>query len=185
MVKGPCTGCCVALGYRREVGLSASGNRRRTERHLQVRASQPDLVLEAARTLAQGARGWITMVPHVPSGSEPAPAGLLSSLVSPPLHEAPLCTWLPGRPGRRGRRPDELGIQHATGTKAAARLADAGFPVPPGWRVRQDHPRRGLVVEPPVGTAPEEELAWLLAAGNALCRAPCDNRWDVVVHDRA
>jgi hypothetical protein len=85
---------------------------------------------------------------------------------------------------RKGRRrPASLGIQHATGTKAARRLADHGCPVPQGWRVTQDHPRRGLVVD----VIPEEEpaviLGWLLDAGWVLCPPDTTGWWNAVVHD--
>ena len=40
--------------------------------------------------------------------------------------------------------------------------------VPDGWRVTQDHSRRGLVAILPEGTGNEQALDWLLRAGTAL-----------------
>ena len=62
-----------------------------------------------------------------------------------------------------------IGIQHRAGTKAAQLLREAGLPVPDGGRVRQDHPRRGLVVEWPQ-TGPSI-ATWLLGAMRELNRS--------------
>jgi hypothetical protein len=122
------------------------------------------------------------MGPEVPSSEEEPPQSLLGTLVSGPRHDAPVCTWMPGTTGRRRARPATVGIQHSTGTKAVARMAGAGVPVPEGWRVRQDHPRRGLVVQPTLATPLSVQLDWLVRAGAALCRAPYEGRWEVVAH---
>ena len=53
------------------------------------------------------------------------------------------------RPTRQGHEPDSLGIEHDAGRFAATQLADAGVPLPSGWRRLGDHPRRGLVLELP------------------------------------
>ncbi len=57
---------------------------------------------------------------------------------------------------------------HPTGAKAAARLAEAGFAMPDGWAVRQDH--GGLVVGTAVGSREADVIAWCVRAGTALCR---------------
>jgi len=92
-----------------------------------------------------------------------------------------VCTWVPGRVGRRGIERDSLGIEHATGTKAVARLASRGVPLPAGWRWQQDHPRRGLVVRAPLEVPHAEQITWLLAAGTALSRVPLTGRWEASV----
>ena len=71
-------------------------------------------------------------------------------------------TLVPGPPTRQGHEPDSLGIEHDAGRFAATQLADAGVPVPSGWRRLGDHPRRGLVLELPDGTEPAVVLDWLL-----------------------
>jgi hypothetical protein len=66
-------------------------------------------------------------------------------------------------------------------------LGERGVPVPAGWSVTQDHPRRGLVVRPVTGTTPEaldEVLAWLLAATRALCPVPRTGEWRAYCYER-
>ncbi len=70
--------------------------------------------------------------------------------------------------------PDSLlsvGIQHQAGVKAAQQLREADLAIPEGARVRQDHPRRGLVVEWPNDASSEELADWLFAAMRVLNRA--------------
>ena len=143
-----------------------------------------DLATVVARmaTLAAAGAGWINLQPAVdPDDVPPQPTGLFAAF-SGRGPEIPLCTWVAGerRKGRQGR--SSVGIQHASGVKAAARLADAGVAVPAGWRVAQDHPKRGLVVEVPPEVAHEDVVRWLLRAGDALARIALPDRWRVVVH---
>lgn len=63
-----------------------------------------------------------------------------------------------------------VGIQHQAGTKAAEQLREADLPIPQGARVKQDHPRRGLVVEWPDEATSEELADWLFAAMRVLNR---------------
>lgn len=64
-----------------------------------------------------------------------------------------------------------VGIQHRAGTQAARQLREAELPIPEGARVRQDHPRRGLVVEWPDDATSDELADWLFAAMRVLNRA--------------
>ena len=66
--------------------------------------------------------------------------------------------------------PLSVGIQHQAGTKAAQQLREAELPIPTGARVRQDHPRRGLVVEWPDDATSEELADWLFASMRVLNR---------------
>ena len=111
-------------------------------------------------------REWVNLGPELADEAEaPASAsGLFGSLFSSRGPAVPLCTW------HRGERM--LGIQHAAGPHAGRRVA-----VPDGWRVTQDHPRRGLVVRVPPDVGDTAVLTWLLAAGAELCPLPCTGRW--------
>ncbi len=61
---------------------------------------------------------------------------------------------------------------HPTGGKAVARLAEAGVAVPDGWVVRQDHARRGLLVQTPVEVT-EPDVVWPGRCGPApRCAGP-------------
>lgn len=67
--------------------------------------------------------------------------------------------------------PMSVGIQHRAGTKAAEQLREAQHFAPDDARVRQDHPRRGLVLEWPDSASSEELVDWLLPAMRILNRA--------------
>jgi hypothetical protein len=119
--------------------------------------------------LLEGAR-FANVIPGV-DAAPPRPQSPLSDLFRARGPDVPLGTWT----------PDELGIQHATGTKALARLADAGVPLPPGWRKVEDHPRRGLVVRPDPGADRAAAVGWLLRAMAALNPHPVTGPWLAVV----
>lgn len=67
-------------------------------------------------------------------------------------------------------KPLSVGIQHRAGVKAATQLREADLAIPTGARVRQDHPRRGLVVEWPEDASTEELADWLFASMRHLNR---------------
>ena len=118
-------------------------------------------VLGHIERLQQSKKGWINLSPALDEDEEPPPRSSTFGLFSGRGPDVPLCTWVPGP-------PVEIGIQHGAGAKAVQVLRDLGKPVPDGWRVTQDHSRRGLVVLVPDGTANDVVLDWLLDAGTAL-----------------
>jgi hypothetical protein len=126
-------------------------------------------------------RGWINLTPGVREEDVPPDPVGLGALFTGTIHEIPICTWMPGKLGRKGIERDSLGIQHNTGTKVVARLATLGVPLPEGWRWQQDHPRRGLVVRAPLEVAHEDQLSWLLRAGTALSTVPLTGEWEARV----
>lgn len=148
----------------------------RTEDRVQVAARMADL--DAARS------GWINVEPLFDEGDEPPAQSPMFGVFSGRGPDVPLATWTPAE--RRGRReePPSVGIQHASGPKAVARLTERGVPLPPGWRVLADHPRRGLVVAVGAGATHDEVLAWLLAAAEALSNVRLTGRWLVTIHQR-
>jgi hypothetical protein len=110
--------------------------------------------------------------------------GALFGTVRPPVAMA---TWMPPgpRPGRRARGPEAtVGILHPFGREARRRLAEAGTAVPDGWRMGQDHSRRGLIVHPPAAVPAPEVLAWALDATAVLSGVPLTGRWKAVVYRR-
>ena len=66
------------------------------------------------------------------------------------------------------------------------RLAAAGIGMPPGWSLRQDHPKRGLVWEWAAGSEASMDAAavarLLMEATALLCPLPVPGRWRVGVH---
>lgn len=117
---------------------------------------------------ALGDRGWVNLQPEVADIEEadrPSTFGIFSS--RGPV--VPFVTWHPGE--------RSAGIQHGTGPKVARRID-----VPDGWRVVQDHPKRGVVLRVPPDVADDAVLHWLLLTGEALCPAPLLGRWVAEVH---
>jgi hypothetical protein len=148
-----------------------------------VRFTRPDpQPLDAVvPALAAARRGWVNLAPDLGDDHSAAQRGGWFSARGP---AAPHATYLAGRQRRSGRSdPAQVGIEHASGTKAAKRLAEAGHAVPAGWVVRQDHPKRGLVVEVPTGEPAERVVTWLLEAAVQLSRVPLGERWVAEVWD--
>jgi hypothetical protein len=141
----------------------------------------PDAVVAQMDRLAAAHQGWINLNPGVHEEDVPPQPVGLGSLFTGTVHEIPICTWVPGAVGRKGIERDSLGIQHNTGTKVVARLATLDLPLPPGWRWQQDHPRRGLVVRPPVEVSHADQLSWLLRAGTVLSKVPLTGQWEARV----
>lgn len=142
-------------------------------------------VLDQMRDMTTAGQGWINLEPEVPEDAEVPGVGLFS-FMSARGPSIPLCTWVPeGRGRREKRRPPSLGVQHPSGVKAAARLAERGLPLPAGWRVTQDHPKRGLVVSAATAESGADEAAmleWLLRAGELLSVVAPTGMWNAAVY---
>ena len=93
----------------------------------------------------------------------------------------PMATWTPPPGSPAGAQPT-VGVEHGAGPKALPRLADAGAPLPAGWRKVQDHAKHGIVAHPPVDASPAEVLRWLLDVCWALCPIDIEDRWLAEVH---
>lgn len=155
----------------------------RPSAELEFDAQQPVGVLAQMERLGAGHRGWVNLQPAVREEDAPPPPTPLGMVFSSDLYEVPVCTWVAGHVTRHGVAPDSVGVQHATGPRVVARLASLGVPLPDGWRWVQDHPRRGLVVRPPVGTPYGDELRWLLDAGTTLSGVPLTGTWRALVYE--
>jgi hypothetical protein len=135
-------------------------------------------VLARMDQLAKSGRGWVNFSPALDEDEEPPPRSSTFGLFSGRGPDVPLCTWVPGPPA-------EIGIQHGAGAKAVQVLRNLGEPVPEGWRVTQDHSRRGIVVLVPEGTPNEQVLDWLLRAGTALAaHLKLAGWWRAAVYER-
>lgn len=141
-------------------------------------------VLGLMRILSEAHDGWINLLPGVPEEEVPPPSGGIFSAIFGTTPEAPvsMCTWVP-EGGRRGATVGQtIGILHPRGRFAVRQLGELGVPPPPGWRVRQDHARRGLVLRPSSGAAPLDVLDWTLRAGAALAVVPLTGTWQARVY---
>ena len=123
--------------------------------------SDRSTVLARMARLRESKKGWINLSPAIDEDQELPARSSTFGLFSGRGPDVPLCTWVPGP-------PVEVGIQHGAGAKAVKVLRELGEPVPDGWRVTQDHSRRGLVVVPSADASDETVLDWLLKTGTAL-----------------
>jgi hypothetical protein len=141
----------------------------------------PELLSAVSAAEKRGV-GWINLEPIVEEENVPVHAGPFAFLAGP-LHEIPTATWIPGRhiPGGE-TKPTTIGLQHAAGGRVVWKLRDLGVSLPDGWRVSQDHPRRGLVVSVPAADDSASVIAWLLRATEAICAVPATGRWRASIH---
>ena len=142
----------------------------------------PSPIVERMAELAGGS-GWMVLDAAVAEDDLPPPASF-GGLFAGRGPAVPELSWVPGEPGGRRREPLSVGIRHAAGPKAKLRLADAGVPVPEGWYVIQDSPRRGLVAQVPDTSTDAEVLDWLLRAAAVLATVPLSGDWRARIHFR-
>jgi hypothetical protein len=145
----------------------------------------PDVAAVAAelRSLRVAGSGWINLMPGIDEeASDVHPRAGLFAFFGNNSAPVTMTTLMPPKKERRDTEGLTVGIMHPTGGKAVARLAEAGVVVPDGWVVRQDHARRGLLVQTPVAVAEPDVLEWSVRAGAALCRAEMTGRWRAVVY---
>lgn len=139
-------------------------------------------VLSRMRAMAMSGTGWVNIRPIIDREDEPPPPGVFA-IFGGSAHKVPTATWLPGPPGAGGSsKPTTIGLQHGSGPRVVRRLHELGLPLPDGWRVTQDHPRRGLVAQAPPGAAEADALAWLVQAAAAVCAVPSTGRWRAEIH---
>jgi len=134
--------------------------------------------------LAGAHRGWLNFQPSV-DVDDLSPAGNgFFGLFSGRGPEVALATWTPPTAPRRGRaEPAMIGLQHGAGGRIKARLAEAGLPVPDGWRVLQDYVKKGLVVAVPPDAPHADVVTWLLAAARATSPVPLGGTWRASIYD--
>lgn len=139
-------------------------------------------VLERMQELADARDGWINLLPGVPEEeAEPSSRGVFSALFGTAQAPVTMCTWMPAGSGG-GAAGQSVGILHPRGRHVAAQLGELGVPVPPGWRVSQDHARRGLILHPPSGAPAADVLDWTLRAGAVLALTQLTGSWQARVY---
>jgi hypothetical protein len=156
---------------------------RRETRTIEFRPPESEPVAAALVALRGAGSGWINLLPGIDEDAVDVdpPTGLFAFFGNraPPVTMA---TVMPARKDRRDSEGMTVGLMHPTGAKAVARLAENGVPTPDGWVVRQDHPRRGLVLRTPVDAREADVITWCVRAGTELCRAEMTGEWRAVVY---
>jgi hypothetical protein len=157
-------------------------NRRQTKT---IEFTPPDTggVADELAALREAGDGWVNLLPGVADDEADInpPAGLFAFFGTrqPPVTMA---TVMPARLDKRTVEGMSVGLMHPTGAKSIARLAEAGVVVPGGWVVRQDHPRRGLVLRTAPDAVPGDIVTWCVQAGTALCMVDMTGQWQAVVY---
>lgn len=156
--------------------------RRLSPDELEFTAGDLGALLPRAAAIKASGSGWVNLRPVIRQVDEPPPPGIFAIFGGSP-HQVPLATWFPGRRADEETiKPTTVGLQHSAGPRVARKLGELGLPLPDGWRITQDHPRRGLVAELSSGCSDEEAIDWLVRAGSALCVVPSTGRWRASLH---
>jgi hypothetical protein len=161
--------------------MAAVTSRRETRT---IEFTPPDVVEvgDELAALREAGDGWMNLSPGVYDEADiNPPAGLFAFFGTrqPPVTMA---TVMPARLDKRKLEGMSVGLMHPTGGKSIARLAEAGVAVPDGWVVRQDHPRRGLVLRTASDTVAADIVTWCVQAGTALCMVDMTGQWQAVVY---
>jgi hypothetical protein len=139
-------------------------------------------LLASMAKVSSAGSGWINVEPVIDEEHEPPQPGPFAFLGGS-THKVPTVTWLPGKRAPNGTvKSTTVGLQHASGPRVAWRLRDLGCPLPDGWRITQDHPRRGLVALVPADAKNDQVIDWLLRAATLVCTVPSTGRWIASVH---
>ena len=149
---------------------------------LEFVARDDSRLLEYMAEVAAARTGWINVRPVIEEEHEPPEPGPFAFLGGS-THKVPTVTWMPGkRSGDGTLKPTRVGLQHATGPHLAWKLRDAGLALPEGWRISQDHPRRGLVASVPADADDGFVMDWLLRAAAFACMVASTERWTASIH---
>jgi hypothetical protein len=150
---------------------------------VELTAADPGPAVDAFGELVEARGGWMNLHPEVhedqAAAVTPSAIGSIFRAPGPPIPQA---TLIAPTEGRRGRRAAQLGMTHGVGTAVVRRLSAEGLALPEGWKVVQDHVRRGLVVR--LDDPPDvlEVVTWALRAGALLCPIPTTGGWLAEVH---
>jgi len=115
-----------------------------------IEFTPPDVaaVAHEVGALRSAGGGWVNLMPGIDEeASEVHPRAGLFAFFGNNAAPVTMTTVMPPKRDRRDSDGLAVGIMHPTGGQAVARLAEAGVLVPAGWLVRQDHARRGLLLQ--------------------------------------
>jgi hypothetical protein len=161
--------------------MAAVTNRRQTKT---IEFTPPDFdgVADELAALREAGEGWVNLLPGVVEEADINPPSGLFAFFGTRQPPVTMATVMPARVDKRNVEGMSVGLMHPTGAKAIGRLAEAGVVVPGGWVVRQDHARRGLVLQTAPDTSPPDIVTWCVQAGTALCMVDMTGQWQAVVY---
>ena len=143
---------------------------------------QYDELLARMSAMAATGAGWVNLRPIVEHQHQPDPPGPFA-IFGGSAHKIPTVTWVPGKRSADGTvKRTTVGLQHSSGPRVVARLRELGLAMPDGWRVTQDHPRRGLVALVPADADDAVTVDWLVRAATVVCAVPVTGRWSGSFH---
>ena len=150
---------------------------------IEFTADDIDAVVGQVGVVIERGDGWLNIEPIVGEeamdaireGAAPAIVRVFSGRGG----KIPFGTFVPGdhRKGGMG----QVGLEHSAGPRALQQLRDAGIVLPAGWRMRQDHGKRGIVCDVPRDEAPATIVRWILAASLQLCEIDLTGWWTAVI----
>jgi hypothetical protein len=149
----------------------------RPVQRVEFKPEEPGDVLQAMAEISHARDGWINLLPGVDDDEAPPRPTGLSAVLAPRTPGALMGTWAPQTEARRGIQGATIGLLHPAGRFAARQLASLGAPVPEGWTIRQDNPRRGLIVMAAIDTPNDVVLTWIVSAGTALSTLTASGYW--------
>ena len=157
-------------------------SRRRT-RVIEFTPPHIDSVNAALAGLRAAGDGWVNLLPGVDEDrAAPEPQAGLFAFFGNRAPPVTMATVIPAKKDQSLVEGMSVGLMHPTGSKAVARLAEAGVAIPGDWVVRQDHARRGLVLRTSVEAPESQIIDWCVRAGTALCRVDMTGEWQAVVY---
>jgi hypothetical protein len=143
-----------------------------------------DEVVQGLGLVIERGAGWLNIEPIVGEVAmdklrDSAPPTIVR-LFSGRGGKIPFGTFVPGdlRKGKLG----QVGLEHSAGPRALVQLREAGVLLPAGWRMRQDHGKRGIVCEVPRDEAPTTIVRWILDASVQLCEIDLTGWWTAAIN---
>jgi hypothetical protein len=140
-------------------------------------SEHPSEVVAAIDALAEGE--WVNIEPFVDQHEldalrerTPHPLVRMFAKAGAPI---PLATVM------RTKQGYSLGLEHGHGARVLPVLRERGAVLPAGWVVKQDHPRRGVVIEADHDADIADALGWLLGAARTLSAVAIGDQWTALV----
>ena len=142
-----------------------------------------DAVVQGVAGMIERGAGWMNIEPIVGEVAmdeirRSAPPAIVR-VFSGRGGKIPFGTFVPG--DHRKDKFGQVGLEHSAGPRGLQQLRDAGVVLPAGWRMRQDHGKRGIVCDVPRDESPAVIVRWILDASLQLCEIDLTGWWTAVI----